>query len=139
MSGGFSSQCAAEPNNEGLMEDLTDSTVFTLSYEPGRDRQSLLDYYAQEMIKGAQRDPRTSTAEIAKYIALGGPCVARKNALDLFGGASQFRRTCGKMDILRREAADDQRDMLPLQEFESDSESAIIERARTRRRDECIQ
>ena len=68
------------------MENTTDSTVSTLSYESRQDSQSILDYYVQEMIGGVQKNPWISTPELVGYITLGGPCITWKNVLHLFGG-----------------------------------------------------
>ena len=119
------------------MEDMTESTRSTLSYESRVDSQSMLDHYVREMPDCLREDPWSSTPEIWAYITSGGPCARPKGVMHLFAALKQFRRTCRRMDVLRWAVIMKREDELPLGQ-EPQTLEEIHARTDVNRRDECM-
>ena len=96
------------------MEDLTDATRSTLSYESRVGSQSMPDYFVKEMLDCVREDSWSTTPEIWEYITRSGPYIRPRGVMHLFGGLGQFNRTCQRMNILRWAAAMGRESELPL-------------------------
>ena len=116
------------------MEDMTQPTPSTRSYESRRESQSMLDVYVKEMLDCVREDPWISTPGIWEYITGGGPCVRPSRLMHLFGGMGQFRRTCRRTDVLRWVAVEGREAEQPLGQ-ETQTWEEICRRVEENRRD----
>ena len=95
----------------------------------------MIDWYTSEMIDFVWDEPYASTRRILEKLAENGPCPSRKELLHLFGGPTVFKRTVGRMEVLRWAVVADRTDILPLEE-ESETREEISHRRRLGIREE---
>ena len=68
--------------------------------EPG-DRQSMIEYYVDELILQIVENPYDSTPQLFRRISQFGPCVEPEHIIHIFGGGIIFRRTCNRLNLIR--------------------------------------
>ena len=83
---------------------MADSTVPDSDAPDEEDRQGTIEYDVGELLLRIVEYLYDSIPQLFQYIALGGPCLSQEDVLRLFGGRLAFRRTCRRMNIIRRAA-----------------------------------
>ena len=96
------------------MQQTTDSTVSYAQAEDSEDRQSMIEYYVDQLLRRIAECPYDSIPQLFQYVTRGGPCLCQADVLRLFGGQIIFRRTCRRMNLVRRAALNCAMDTVPV-------------------------
>ena len=100
------------PIMQGEEESVT--TVSTLPREDKSWRQGIVDHYTNDMINIALKDPYVTLTQLVGRVLRRGPLRTKKQLAHVCGGGGQFRRTYEKLEWIRRAAAADGLDKLPM-------------------------
>ena len=92
----------------------SDSTISDDSAPEHADRQSMIEYYVDELIIRIIESPLDSIPQLFRHITQFGPCVEPAHVLHIFGGSTIFRRTCERMNLIRDAALRDELDAAPV-------------------------
>ena len=96
------------------MQSETDSTAsYTQAEDPG-DRQDMIAYYVDQILRRITERPYDSIPQLFQHVAWGGPCLSPSDVLRLFGGRTIFRRTCQRMSMVRRAVLNGGMDTIPV-------------------------
>ena len=95
------------------MRSTTDSTASYTQAEDQVDRQDMITYYVDQILRRIAERPYDSISQLLQYAARGGPRRTPADALRLFGGRIIFRRTCRRMSLIRRAALNSEMDAIP--------------------------
>ena len=79
----------------------SDSTISDEDVPEYRDRQSMIEYYVDELILHMVENPHESTPQLFRRISQFGPCVRPEHIIHIFGGGIIFRRTCRRLHLIR--------------------------------------
>ena len=96
------------------MQQTTDSTVSYTQAEDTGDRQDMIAYYVDQIIRRVVERPYDSVPQLFQFVAQGGPCLSPADVLRLFGGRSIFRHTCRRMSVIRRAVLNNEMDTIPI-------------------------
>ena len=79
----------------------SESTISDDSAPDHADRQSMIEYYVDELIIRIIESPLDSIPQLFRHITRFGPCVDPAHVIHIFGGSIIFRRTCERMNLIR--------------------------------------
>ena len=96
------------------MQQTTESAVSYTQAEDSEDRQSMIAYYVDQLVRRIVECPYDSTPQLFQHVTRGGPCLCQADVLRLFGGQNIFRHTCRRMDMIRRAALNDTMESVPV-------------------------
>ena len=96
------------------MQQTTESTVSYTQAEDSEDRQSMIAYYVDQLLRRIVECPYDSVPQLFQYVTRGGPCLCQADILRLFVGQIIFRRTCRRMNMVRRAVLNDTMDSAPV-------------------------
>ena len=86
------------------MEQSTDSTKSDSEAPDAEDRQRMIYFSVDELMLRIVEHPYDSALQLFQYVTLGGPCLTQEDVLPLSGGRLVFRRTCRRINLIRRAA-----------------------------------
>ena len=92
----------------------TESTISDENVPDQTDRQSMIEYYVDELITRIIERPLDSIPQLFRHVTEFGPCVEPAHVLHIFGGSIIFRRTCERMNLIRDAALRDTLDAAPV-------------------------
>ena len=96
------------------MQTATDSTVSYTHAEDPVDRQDMVAYYVDQVIRRVVERPYDSVPQLFQYAVRGGPCLTPADVLRLFGGGNIFRNTCRRMSVIRRAVLNNEMHTIPV-------------------------
>ena len=96
------------------MQLTTDSTVSYTQAEDPAVRQDMITYYVDQIIGRLVERPHDSVPQLFQFAVRSGPCLTPADVLRLFGGRIVFRRTCRRMNLIRRAVLNDEMDTVPV-------------------------
>ena len=95
------------------MQQTTESTVSYAQAKNSEDRQNMIEYYVDQLLRRVAECPYDSIPQLFQFVARGGPCLCQADVLRLFGGRIIFRRTCRRMNMIRRAVLNDTMNTVP--------------------------
>ena len=96
------------------MQQTTDSTVSYTEAEYSEDRQNMIAYYVDQLLRRIVECPYDSIPQLFQHVTQGGPCQCQADVLRLFGGRIIFRRTCRRMNSVRRAVLNGEMSTIPV-------------------------
>ena len=96
------------------MQYATESTISYTQAEDSEDRQSMIAYYVDQLLRRIAEYPYDSIPQLFQYVTRGGPCLCPADVLRLFGGRIIFRHTCRRMNSVRRAVLNGEMDTMPV-------------------------
>ena len=96
------------------MQQTTESTVSYTQAGDSEDRQSVIAYYVDQIIRRIAECPYDSIPQLFQHVTRGGPCQSQADVLRLFGGRIIFRQTCRRMNSIRRAALNGEMGTMPV-------------------------
>ena len=96
------------------MQQTTESTVSYTEAEYTDDRQNMIAYYVDQLIRRITERPYDSIPQLFQYVTRGGPCQSQADVLRLFGGRIIFRQTCRRMNAIRRAVLNGEMGTMPV-------------------------
>ena len=103
-----------DPEDQEPMEDSTESTRSQTAHWTQQGRQSITNYYVNEIMTRLVEHPYASVPDLFQYMQMGGPYMGEEELLDLFGGRDMLVRTCRRMNIIRRAVLNGELGNLPV-------------------------
>ena len=73
----------------------------------------MITYYVEQILRRIVERPYDSISQLFQYATRGGPCLTPADVLRLFGGRIIFRRTRGRMSLIRRAVLNNEMDTIP--------------------------
>ena len=96
------------------MQQTTESTVSYTEAEYSEGRQDMIAYYVDQLLRRIVERPYESIPQLFQYVTRGGPCLCQADVPRLFGGRIIFRRTCRRMNMVRRAVLNGEMDTAPV-------------------------
>ena len=96
------------------MGQATDTTASDTESEDQAGRQSMIEYYVDQLLRRVVECPYDSVPQLFQFVTRWGPCLSQADVLRLFGGQIIFRRTCRRMNMIRRAVLNDAMDTVPV-------------------------
>ena len=96
------------------MQQTTESTVSYTEAEYSEGRQDMIAYYVDQLLRRIVERPYESIPQLFQYVTRGGPCLCQADVPRLFGGRIIFRRTCRRMNMVRRAVLNGEMDTVPV-------------------------
>ena len=97
------------------MQQTTDSTIPYTQEEDSEDRQNMIAYYVDQLLRRIVERPYDSVPQLFQHVTRGGPCLCPADVIRLFGGRVIFRHTCRRMNMIRRAVLNDTIDTVPVE------------------------
>ena len=100
-----------------ITQQTTDSAISYTQAEDPEARQAMITYYADQIIGRIVERPYDSAPQLFQYAVRGIPQlfqITPADALRLFGGRIIFRRTCRRMNLIRRAELNNEMETIPV-------------------------